>query len=878
MTVASDGPRPCQKTKHPDNQRLMQILHDKREAQPANSNYRFTLKKAMDSIRDHKHPILNYQEALNLKNIGKVLAHMLFPTNSDNDERTTSQSVVRVSRRDEDEEQPRKKPRVATKRANQGTSAKGAAYEQAVAEARRLNQLALRSLQNHSNPVQYDWQIVLLVDQREQEKEHMQAKCLQASIPCEVRCLPIGDMTWIARGTPRATKGQGGVKAPPVVEFLLGTIIERKTLDDLVSSIHGTRYSEQRMRLKDSGLPQLLLLVEGDLRKSREGEKCHSAIWETRIHMGFQCVQTKNMMDTVNLLKRLHRRILQRTFPDAFYGETLPSFRSPDASAAYRRRRSTDRNSLDSLTLTEDMRLRRRRLRIQSLMGLTFDTDPVPPEGMDRFMTYNELKAKIECDRASTRTVGAIHGAMLRQIESISLKKVAAIVKEYPTPALLLAAYEDLNTEQEKEDMLRHLYTQDPEVSERTCKIGPQSSRNVYIAYGMSKEASRRRSYSELVEDVRKKQSLSQSSEASFSSVPSRAKAPPPTQAGTSGSLLSAIKEADERTTLSRLVEPPHSELRSQVDRLESSVKKSKEVICLDLSMTSEDDTPRKQSARDTSGRCASSNTSSSHSRTVPYATSKAAAWSSTLALSGGKQPWDSSSDDGSTLSDRPESEPRTKSMTTSKKEASSSALAPNSTTKQPWDCSSEDESAPASRANSTPPGRVVSGLGNVPASALTVDRSECLSNDSKSAPAVITTPYSALAPSLGHLPTSVSFKNRSEEVLEIDSDDDDNVDLDAKPRHTRTENRSFDQKENMRTAPSTMDAKTIARKPPPCPKKTYSSESSSDDEDDELLLGRKVFSKPQTRATLSASAATTTMDMGSRKPLPAAQEVIEID
>ena len=44
---------------------------------------------------------------------------------------------------------------------------------------------------------------------------------------------------------------------------------------------------------------------------------------------------------------------------------------------------------------------------------MVFDGPPVPPLNSKRFMTYRELKAKVEMDReAGTRTMGAVYMAM----------------------------------------------------------------------------------------------------------------------------------------------------------------------------------------------------------------------------------------------------------------------------------------------------------------------------------------------------------------------------------------------------------------------------------------------------------------------------------
>jgi hypothetical protein len=302
-----------------------------------------------------------------------------------------------------------------------------------------------------------------------------------------------------------------------VSELMLGTIIERKTTEDLKSSLFGTRYWEQRLRLQHSGIPQVLFLIEGDLTKELfncPAETLHTAVMETRLHLGFQIVQTEHMAGTVAALKSMHRRILQRSFPHAFgrAQEALPTF--AEAGAAGVRRRES---------FPPQDHHRRRRRRLQSLMEMTFDSEPVPPLGESRFVTYKELKAKVERDReAGKQTIGGIHAAMLKQVATISGKKVQALTRAYQTTGHLLQAFSDEPDEDARKAMVTDLPTHEPgQATARVLKVGPRSAAELYVAYGMhydddESEASvtgRPASYSELFEQTQAKQRLSLSSQ-----------------------------------------------------------------------------------------------------------------------------------------------------------------------------------------------------------------------------------------------------------------------------------------------------------------------------------------------------------------------------
>ena len=71
------------------------------------------------------------------------------------------------------------------------------------------------------------------------------------NVKYETRKLSIGDFVWIAR-----SKNPGGI------ELVLPFIVERKRMDDLRSSMIDGRYGEQKQRIKNSGFPNKIYLVE----------------------------------------------------------------------------------------------------------------------------------------------------------------------------------------------------------------------------------------------------------------------------------------------------------------------------------------------------------------------------------------------------------------------------------------------------------------------------------------------------------------------------------------------------------------------------------------------------------------------------------------
>lgn len=436
------------KAKCPENQAAVDRLLEKKDAAEGKDRYCMTLKRAIDSLSKATEPIVTYKQALQLKYVGDHCARIICPISKRSrveasDDCSVGSAAAAPSTKRTKAKPP---PKSSLETIGEEKSAKQRTYEKAIQSADEWKRYP-----------DIQWKVVLIIDGREPKSEHVIAKCRMSGIPCEERNLPVGDMAWLARGTQQ----RDGVE---VVELMLGTVIERKTPGDLRSSIIGSRYQEQRLRLKHCGLPQVLFLVEGDIREDPKcTEMLHTAIWETSLHLGFQTVQTEHLEGTVRTLKRMHRRILQRSFPQAFKGD-LPIF-------------------LEAMTANRPASGRRR---VQSLAEMTFEQEPSLCFGMKRFITYEELKAKVEMDReAGTKTLAGIHLAMLKQISTFSDKKCKAIAQKYPTPHALFSAYARVS-DSEAKTLVADLSTRDPLRSQRESTIGPKSSNELYSVYGFN--------------------------------------------------------------------------------------------------------------------------------------------------------------------------------------------------------------------------------------------------------------------------------------------------------------------------------------------------------------------------------------------------------
>lgn len=417
--------------KHALNQEGLDRLWERYDkfSQNPESKMLYTIRKAIKSLQACQDAITTNKEAKALHGVGDALARVIVKTSKDanNAERnkTKLSSLAEVTNMNttttatgmRKRKQPPPPPVAKDCKIEAPIlSEKQKAYNKAVSDSKSL------SLPKDN------WKVVLLVDGREHHSKRVIAKLQMSGIPSEERHLPIGDMAWVAKSG--------------ATEVMLGTIVERKEVHDLASSLFGTRYKEQRLRLQNCGLPQVFLLVEGNTKdvSNCPHDTLQMAMMETRIELGFQVVQTRHLEDTIRFLKSVHRRILQRAFPSAF-GETvatsLPTFSSPNTHRKRRkRRRSIKKRSKNDRRSFEEM---------------VFDNPPEPALGTSRFISYQELKCKVEKDREEgTKTIKAIFCGMLKQIPKVSNATVQTLSQAYPTPDALFRALDGLNISEAK--------------------------------------------------------------------------------------------------------------------------------------------------------------------------------------------------------------------------------------------------------------------------------------------------------------------------------------------------------------------------------------------------------------------------------------------
>lgn len=151
-------------------------------------------------------------------------------------------------------------------------------------------------------------EVLLVIDNREKSKKRNNSEdattVQQILQKCGVnnsvvRQLILGDFLWIGK----TATGE---------EIVLDSIVERKKLPDLISSIVDKRYKEQKFRLKKSGLDNIIYLVEGEISdglflrtKTLKADGVESVLASTQIDDEFIVTRTNSARETWDFIKSM---------------------------------------------------------------------------------------------------------------------------------------------------------------------------------------------------------------------------------------------------------------------------------------------------------------------------------------------------------------------------------------------------------------------------------------------------------------------------------------------------------------------------------------------------------------------------------------------
>jgi crossover junction endonuclease MUS81 len=158
--------------------------------------------------------------------------------------------------------------------------------------------------------------VELVLDTREvrakQDRDYMQNELSKKGVTPIMRALALGDILWVAKlRNPQLLPSLGADGD----EILLDWIIERKRLDDLVSSIKDSRYKEQKFRLLQSGVKNVIYMIEEFAMNAEHFKKyeeaVESAIASTQVVDGFFIKRTQKIDDSIRYLARMTMMLKQ---------------------------------------------------------------------------------------------------------------------------------------------------------------------------------------------------------------------------------------------------------------------------------------------------------------------------------------------------------------------------------------------------------------------------------------------------------------------------------------------------------------------------------------------------------------------------------------
>ena len=243
----------------------------------------------------------------------------------------------------------------------------------------------------------------LLLDNREQFSGGLRTEAVDRLTRAGVRCascaLEVGDALWVAR-----PKIMCGATAGPETDYALDFIIERKRVDDLVSSIKDARYVAQKYFLKRSGVSRLVYLVQGDTAAMCSADsigdamRVKTAAAQTEVHDGFRVLRARDERDTFARYADISRAL------GALYGPMTATHASPDVAP-----------------------------------------------------TVGAFNRAVRHVKRSQHTIRVVWGAMLMQVAGVGADAAHAIVASYPTPSSLFVAYGNVSNAANKAAMLAPL-------------------------------------------------------------------------------------------------------------------------------------------------------------------------------------------------------------------------------------------------------------------------------------------------------------------------------------------------------------------------------------------------------------------------------------
>ncbi|OXA59739.1 Crossover junction endonuclease MUS81 [Folsomia candida] len=282
------------------------------------------------------------------------------------------------------------------------------------------------------------FEIILYVDTSETsgrcKKDEVIGELRKNGVKMEVVRLSVGDFIWVCREIVQAGHSSKRLTISRSAELVLPYVVERKRSDDLAHSIKDGRYHEQKSRLRRTGLQVIYLHEEygkgqGDFGLAEGALK--RAIANTQLVDGFWIQETSNIKDTCSYLTHMTRHFKKM-------------YESKKVSGCTKQEWPTYKG-LETPSETYFM----------------------------TFSDFNDFGTK-----KRTWKITEMFARHLVRLRGLSISKASAIVKQYPTFAALMSAYEECSSEKEGEMLISGIYFGN---TGRT--IGPAISRSIYKLY-----------------------------------------------------------------------------------------------------------------------------------------------------------------------------------------------------------------------------------------------------------------------------------------------------------------------------------------------------------------------------------------------------------
>lgn len=291
----------------------------------------------------------------------------------------------------------------------------------------------------------HEYEIILVVDSREIQmqtsRDYFQRKLTEKGIKVITRSMDLGDVIWIARKVGSQNQAD---------ELYLDYIVERKRLDDLVSSIKDGRFVEQKTRLKRSGSTKVIYVVEEYNREAERfaAQAIQTAMSCTQIIDGIYLKRTASIDETIAYLvsaTRLITRLYQNTTLYAIPDHIIQRQTYLKLKEAYRAKAA----------LAKQLGNKKEAYLINYTM-------------------FGELNTK-----SGTTTLHEVYLRMLMTTKGVNAERALSLMKVYPTPHALLKAFQG-KTIQEAKNMVKDA-TAD-QISRR--RWGAQISERLFEIWG----------------------------------------------------------------------------------------------------------------------------------------------------------------------------------------------------------------------------------------------------------------------------------------------------------------------------------------------------------------------------------------------------------